>query len=181
MLCPASPHLLHIFVRITGAKRVLEIGTLGGYSGVCMARALPEDGRLVTLEFDKRHAQVARQSFAQAQVSDRIELILGDAEASMQELIDAQAAPFDFVFIDADKSRNPYYLDLVLQLSRSGTVIVLDNTTRGGAVADANSDDIYVQGVRAYFEQLKARGILSSAVQTVGAKGYDGFAVSVVS
>jgi predicted O-methyltransferase YrrM len=172
---------LEFLVRSSGARRVLEIGTLGGYSTLWLARALPEDGRIVTLEFDPHHAETARENLRNAGVLDRVDLRVGRAIDSLQALEKAASAPFDLIFIDADKKSYPEYLDWSLKLSRPGTVIVADNVVRDGKVVDANSDDPDIQGVRRFTEALAAEPRLSATVlQTVGAKGYDGFALAVV-
>ena len=165
---------LGMLVAMTGAARVLEIGTLGGYSTLWMAKSLAAGGRIVTLEYDPRHAEVARTSFARAGFADRIEVIVGRAA----ETLPGVAGPFDLVFIDADKPSNPLYLDWALKLGRPGTVIILDNAVRGGKVvtdpADANAE-----GVRQYVARAAREGrLVSTALQMVGPKGYDGWVVS---
>lgn len=172
---------LSMLVQISGARRVLEIGTLGGYSTIWLARALPEGGRIVTLELNPKHAEVAHANWKNAGVADRIELHVGKALESMQALDKAGAAPFDLIFIDADKSGIPAYLDWAMKLSRPGTVIVTDNVVRNGKVIKANSGDADVEGVRRFAEIVAAEPRLSATVlQTVGSKGYDGFAIAVV-
>ncbi|MEW6123433.1 MAG: O-methyltransferase [Pseudomonadota bacterium] len=178
---PAQGRLLALFVQMTGARRILEIGTLGGYSGICMARALPEDGRLVTLEFDPAHAAVARANFAAAGVSERITLLEGAALDTLPKLLADGEGPFDLIFVDADKPNNPNYLEWALKLSRPGTLMVWDNVIRDGAVADAESEDPRIQATRRLFDLLAADPRLTvTAVQTVGCKGYDGFALARV-
>jgi predicted O-methyltransferase YrrM len=178
---PAQGRFLHLLVRITGARRVLEIGTLGGYSTICMASALPAEGGLVTLEYEPRHAEVARGNLLSAGLADKVELRLGPGVDSLRSLHAERHPPFDLVFIDADKPSNPDYLEGALRLSRPGTVIVLDNVVRGGAVVDAGSSDPSIVGTRAAFDVLSGHPRLSAtALQTVGAKGYDGFAIAVV-
>ena len=177
----AHGKLLHLFARMSGARRVLEIGTLGGFSTIWFAKALPADGVVVTLEALPEHAEVARANFARAGVADRIDLRLGQALDSLAALVAEGAAPFDLVFIDADKPNNPHYLAWALKLSRPGTVIVADNVVRGGAVLDAASRDANVQGIRAFFDMMAAEPRLSAtAVQTVGVKSWDGFSVAIV-
>src|SRR6202453_354149 len=172
---------LEFLVRISGAKRVLEIGTLGGYSTIWMARALPEGGRVVTLELDPHHARVARGNLQNVGVLDNVELRVGPALESLSTLVTENAQPFDLIFIDADKQGYPEYLQWSLRLSRPGTVIVADNVVREGRVLDSNSDDADVQGVQRFTELLATEPRLSATVlQTVGAKGYDGFALAVV-
>jgi len=172
---------LEFLVRVSGAKRVLEIGTLGGYSTIWLARALPEGGRVVTLELDPHHARVARGNLQNAGVLDRVEVRVGPALKSLSTLVTENAEPFDLIFIDADKRGYPQYLQWSLKLSRPGTVIVADNVVREGRVLDSNSDDADVQGVQRFTELLATEPRLSATVlQTVGAKGYDGFALAVV-
>jgi predicted O-methyltransferase YrrM len=173
----AQGKFLHLLARIQGARRILEIGTLAGYSTIWMARALPPGGRLVTLEFDPKHAEVARANLARAGVADLVEVVTGPALDTLPRL----QGPFDLIFIDADKRSNAEYLGHALALSRPGTLIVADNVVRDGAVADPRSDDPSVLGVRAFFDRLGADPrVLSTAVQTVGVKGYDGFAIALV-
>nr|WP_299405434.1 O-methyltransferase [Acaryochloris sp. IP29b_bin.148] len=176
---PNQGKLLHLFVQIQGTRRVLEIGTLGGYSTIWLARALPSDGYLVTLEANPHHAEVARKNLARAQLMDKVDLRVGNALETLPEL--QSAAPFDFIFIDADKPNNPYYLDWALRLAKPGTVIIGDNVVRNGEVANAQSSDPKVQGVRSFCELLAANPRVSAtAIQTVGSKGYDGFAIARV-
>ena len=171
---------LDFLVRISGARRVLEIGTLGGYSTIWLARALPEGGRIVSLELDPHHAEVARANFENAGVLDRVDLIVGPALETLPNL-EKTAAPFDLIFIDADKQSYPQYLHWALKLSRPGTVIVADNVVREGKVIEPDCDDPNVQGVRRFTKLLAAEPRLSATVlQTVGTKGYDGFALAVV-
>jgi predicted O-methyltransferase YrrM len=164
-----------------GARLVLELGTLAGYSTIWLARALPAGGLVVTLEVDPGYAAVARGNIELAGVGDRVDLRVGLAADTLSDLIAAAAGPFDFVFIDADKGSNDTYLELVLRLSRPGTVIVADNVVRDGAVAAPDSPDPHVQGVRRFFDLIAAEPRLSAtAIQTVGAKGWDGFALALV-
>ncbi len=173
--------LLHVLARAVRARRILEIGTLGGYSAIWLARALPPDGQLITLELDERHAEVAARNLARAGLDGVAQVRLGPAADTLAELAGAGAESFDLVFIDADKSGYPGYLDWALKLSRPGTMIIADNVVRGGAVADAGSSDPAVAGVREYLERLAADPrVVASACQTVGSKGYDGFSVAVV-
>jgi len=172
---------LSLLVHISGARRVLEIGTLGGYSTIWIARALPEGGRVVTLELNPKHAEVAQANWQNAGVADRIELHVGKALDSLQSLVDAGTTPFDLIFIDADKSSIPAYLDWSLKLARPGTVIVTDNVVRDGKVLQPDSGDADVDGVRRFAEIVANEPRLSATVlQTVGSKGYDGFAIAVV-
>lgn len=172
--------LLHLLARIQGAKRILEIGTLGGYSTIWFARALPRDGRIVTLEIDPKHAEVASANIGRAGLSSMVDLRGGPALRSLSEL-HTEGAVFDLIFIDADKSNNAAYLKWALRLSRLGTIIIADNVVRDGAVVDPNNSDTSVQGVRRFFEVLAAEPRLdATAIQTVGSKGYDGFALALV-
>jgi predicted O-methyltransferase YrrM len=172
---------LDFLVRISAARRVLEIGTLGGYSTLWLARALPEEGRVVTLELDPHHADVAHENLRNAGVLDRVEICLGRAADSLAALVEGGAVPFDLIFIDADKAGYPEYLKWALKLSRPGTAIVADNMVREGKVIDAESKDANVQGVRRFTELVAAEPRLSAtALQTVGVKGYDGFVLAVV-
>jgi len=178
---PVQGKLLHLLARATGARNVLEIGTLGGYSTIWLARALPEGGRLISLEADARHAEVARANIAGAGLQAIVEVRLGMALDTLPGLAAERREPFDFVFIDADKPNNPAYFDWALQLSRPGSIIVVDNVVRDGEVIDAGSDSPTVQGVRRVLERLAAEPRVSAtAIQTVGAKGYDGFAIALV-
>jgi len=178
---PNQGKFLFLLARPMNATRILEIGTLGGYSAIWLARALPEQGKLITLEFEPRHAQVAQQNIQRAGLSDRVEIRIGAAVDSLRQMIQSGEAPFDLIFIDADKESYPQYLELTLQLSRSGTTILADNVVREGEVINPNSEDSRVQGVRE-FCQLLARqpNVEATALQTVGSKGYDGFAMIVV-
>jgi predicted O-methyltransferase YrrM len=172
---------LELLVRISGARRVLELGTLGGYSTLWLARALPEDGVVITLELDPHHAEVARANLHRAGMLDRVEVRVAPAIESLAKLVHEGTAPFDLIFIDADKQSYPAYLDWALQLSHAGTVMVADNVVRDGKVVDADSDDEAVQGVRRFTEMLAAEPRLSATVlQMVSPKGYDGFALAVV-
>lgn len=172
---------LHLMVRISGARNVLEIGTLGGYSTIWMARALPSGGQLVTLEIDPHHAEIARQNLEHAGVLDRVEITIGPAIDAMKALYDGAAPPFDLVFIDADKKSLPDYLDWSIKLSRPGTILIVDNVVRDGKVLDPASSDADIQGVRRMTERIAANPRLSAtAIPTVGARGYDGFAMAVV-
>jgi len=173
--------MLQVLAQVRGARRILEIGTLGGYSTIWLARALPPDGRLITLEFEPRHAEVARANFVRAGLEDLIDLRLGNALELLPRIADQAEGPFDLVFIDANKEAIPEYFAWALKLSRRGTVIVVDNVIRNGEVVDAASTDPGVRGVRRFFELLPLeRRVSGTALQTVGAKGYDGFAVLLV-
>jgi predicted O-methyltransferase YrrM len=178
---PTQGKLLHLLARVHGARRVLEIGTLGGYSTIWLARALPNDGRLISLEIDPLHAEVARANLERAGLESRTEVRLGAALDSLAKLEAEQAGPFDLFFIDADKANIPAYFESALRLSRPGSVIVVDNVIRDGKVIEADSLDPSVQGVRRLNELMAAEPRVSAtAIQTVGAKGYDGFALALV-
>jgi predicted O-methyltransferase YrrM len=174
---PSHGKLRWILARLVNAKRILEVGTLGGYSAIWMAHALPSDGRLVTLEAVEKHARVARANIAKAGLEKKVEIRVGPALDTLPSL----QGPFDFTFIDADKQNNAAYFTWALKLSRPGSVIVVDNVVRDGKVIDARSRDASVQGVRRLNELLAAeKRVSATAVQTVGMKGYDGFAVALV-
>jgi predicted O-methyltransferase YrrM len=174
---PLQGKLLHLLARLQGARAILELGTLGGYSTIWLARSLPADGHLITLEADARKAELARGNLARAGVAGVVEVLVGPALETLPEL----AGPFDLIFLDADKRSNPEYLAWALDLSRPGTLIVADNVVRGGAVIDAESGDPRVDGIRRFNELLAAEPRVSATtIQTVGSKGYDGFAVALV-
>ena len=175
----AQGKMLHLLARISGAKRILEVGTLGGYSTIWLARALPADGRLVTLELESHHAAVARENLERAGVSDKVDILVGPAADSLTAM--AAGDPFDFVFIDADKQGNAFYVAEAIRLGRSGTTIIVDNVVREGGVLEADSDDERIVGTRALFDMLSADSRLdATAVQTVGAKKWDGFVLARV-
>lgn len=176
----AQGKFLHLLARIQGARRILEIGTLAGYSTIWMARALPPDGRLVTLEFDPTHAAVARANIARAGLSDRVDVRVGRAIDALPGL--TGEGPFDLVFIDADKPGTTDYFNWAVKLSRPGTVIVVDNVVQNGKIAGASGDgDESVEGMRKFMSVLAAeRRVTATALQTVGIKGYDGFAIALV-
>ncbi len=176
----AQGKLLHLLARMVGARRILEIGTLGGYSAIWMARGLEGGGKLITLEFDARHAQVARENFVRAKLADRIELIEGKAIESLPKL-EQRGDKFELVFIDADKVSTMEYFQWSLKLVRSGSVIVVDNVIRSGAIIDEKSTDASVLAIRKFNEMLsKESRVDATAIQTVGSKGYDGFTIAVV-
>ena len=178
---PTQGKLLQLMARSLGARNILEIGTLGGYSTIWLARALPGNGRLITLEVQPKHAEVARSNIARAGLSDRVELRLGPALDTLQQLATEARGPFDLIFIDADKPAYTEYFAWALKLSRSGTVIIADNVVRKGAVADPASEDANVQGIRRFYQAVNAeRRVSATAIQTVGSKGYDGFAMALV-
>jgi len=173
--------LLHLLARIMGARNILEIGTLGGYSTIWMARALPEGGRIITLEADPKHAEVAQKNFARAGVENKIELRLGKALDTLPKVAADGRAPFDMFFIDANKSNMPEYFEWSLKLARKGSVIIADNVVREGAVLDARSKDADIQGIRRFLEMVgKEKRVSGTALQTVSTKNYDGFALVLV-
>jgi len=174
---PSHGKLLWILARLVNAKRILEVGTLGGYSAIWMARALPEAGKLISLEAVAKHAEVARKNIERAGLGARVEVRIGQALDTLPSV----QGPFDFAFIDADKQNNGEYFSWALKLSRPGSVIVVDNVVRDGKVVDARSRDASVQGVRRLNELIAAeKRVSATAIQTVGMKGYDGFAVALV-
>jgi predicted O-methyltransferase YrrM len=178
---PNLGKLLNLLAQMLGARNILEIGTLGGYSTIWLARALPPGGRLVTLESDAKHADVARANIARAGLAAVVELQLGLARDTLPQLAAEGRGPFDLIFIDADKVSTPEYFTWALKLSRRGSLIVVDNVIRNGAVADAANADASVQGMRGFYELLtKEPRVSATAIQTVGSKGYDGFAVVLV-
>jgi predicted O-methyltransferase YrrM len=178
---PSQGKLLHLLARAQGARTILEIGTLGGYSAIWLARALPSGGRLITLEAEPRHAEVARANLARAGLADVAEVRVGQAQDTLPKLHAAGDGPFDLIFIDADKPGYPDYLPWSVRLSRPGSMIIADNVVRDGAVADSASTDVNVQGVRRFIEMLAAEPRVSAtAIQTVGSKGYDGFTLALV-
>ena len=178
---PTQGCFIHLLARMISAKRILEIGTLGGYSTIWLARALPPEGRLISLEFSSAHAEIAQSNIQRAGLSDRVEIRVGAALDSLPNIAQQGLAPFDFIFIDADKPNNLHYLEWALKLSRPGTLIVVDNVVRDGAIADASSSDSSIIGTRQMFETMSGNPRLSAtALQTVGAKGYDGFAIAIV-
>ncbi len=178
---PTQGKLLHLLARISAAKRILEVGTLGGYSTIWLARALPKDGSLVTLELNPKHAEVAAANIHRAGLSHLVDLRIGPAIDSLTRLHQENAAPFDFIFLDADKPNNPVYLDWAVKLSHPGTVIVGDNVIRKGAIIDAADTDPNVTGTRLFLEKLGSHPLLdATAIQTVGSRGHDGFALAIV-
>jgi predicted O-methyltransferase YrrM len=178
---PMQGKLLHVLARLRGARAILEIGTLAGYSTIWLARALPEGGTMITLEYEPRHAEVARANIARAGLADRVDIRVGAALDTLSKLAEEGAGPFDMVFIDADRPHNREYVEWALKLTRPGSVIMVDNVVRNGAVADPASADPSVLGVRGATELMASDPRLdATVVQTVGAKGYDGFALAVV-
>jgi predicted O-methyltransferase YrrM len=181
-VAPNQGKFLSLLAQMQGATRILEIGTLAGYSTIWLARALPATGKLVTLELDPKHAEVARSNIERAGFSSLIDLRVGKALDSLAALVSERVPPFDFVFIDADKPSIPDYFQWSLKLTRPGSVIVVDNVVRKGAVIDAESTDPNVRGVRRFNEIVsKTPSVSATTVQTVGSKGYDGFALIRVS
>ena len=173
--------LLHLLARMIPARKILEIGTLGGYSTIWMARALPDDGRVITLEADAKHAEVAQKNFERAGVESKVELRLGKALDTLPQIAAQACGPFDLIFIDANKSNMPEYFEWSLRLARPGTLIVADNVVRDGRVIEANSGDPDIDGVRRFAELAsKEKRVSATALQTVGGKGYDGLALLLV-
>jgi predicted O-methyltransferase YrrM len=180
-VAPNQGKFLNVLARLAHSKQILEVGTLGGYSTIWLARALPAGGRLISLEFNPKHADVAKSNIQRAGLSDRVEIRVGAALDSLHQIEKEGFAPFDFIFIDADKPNNPGYLEWAIKLSRPGTLIIVDNVVRDGEVSDASNSDPAIQGTRKMFELMSRDPRLSStALQTVGSKGYDGFAMAIV-
>lgn len=180
-VAPNQGKLLHILAQIQGASRILELGTLAGYSTIWLARALPSDGKLITLEANPKHAEVARENIDRAGLSKIVEIRVGAALDTLPQLANEGQAPFDFVFIDADKVNIPDYFKWALKLTRRGSVIIVDNVIRKGAVIDADSTDENIQGVRKFNTLLAAEPrVKATTIQTVGSKGYDGLAIALV-
>lgn len=178
---PLQGQFLALLVRMTGARRILEIGTLGGYSALWMAQAMSEDGRIVTLELDPQHAEIARSNLKHAGVDERVEVRVGNALTLLPKLAEQKEGPFDLIFIDGDKTNYTTYLEWALKLTHKGTVILADNVVRDGKVVEADTHDENVQGVRRMLEQIGSEPRLSAtALQTVCGKGYDGFVMAVV-
>ncbi|NKG32066.1 MULTISPECIES: O-methyltransferase [Erwinia] len=178
-VAPNQGKLLNLLAKMVGAKRILEIGTLGGYSTLWLARALPEDGKVITLEYEAHHAEIAAQNIRRAGLESKVTIRVGAALDTLPTLADA--APFDMIFIDADKRNNPAYLEWAIQYSRSGTLIIGDNVVRNGRVADGDTSDWNIQGVRDFLSQMGHDPRLdATAIQTVGAKGWDGFSLALV-
>lgn len=178
---PTQGKLLHLLAKAHGVKSILEIGTLGGYSTIWMGRALPADGRLITLEIDPKHADIARANIERAGLGDRVEIRLGAAITTLPQLFESGAGPFDLVFIDADKVSTPAYLEWAMKLTRPGSLIIIDNVVRNGAVADPGNSDPNVNGIQQAMAAMAAdERITATAIQTVGSKGYDGLAIALV-
>jgi predicted O-methyltransferase YrrM len=173
---PLQGKQLLVLAQMQNAKKILEIGTLGGYSAIWMARALPDDGRLLTLEFSPKHAGVAKANIARAGLSNKVEIRVGPALESLPRVAAEKLGPFDFILVDAVKENNPGYFEWAMKLSRPGTVILVDNTVRDGAVADLKNTDPHIVGIRRMHELVAAEPrVTATAIQTVGAKGYDGY------
>ena len=180
-VAPNQGKLLQLLATMQGARKILEIGTLGGYSTIWLARALPADGRLITLEAEPLHAKIAQKNIARAGLEKIVELRQGPALDSLEQLVLEKSGPFDFIFIDADKENYPDYLAWSLKLSRRGTCIIADNVIRNGAVIDPAHEDPRVQGVRRFNELLATDPLVTATtLQTVGSKGYDGFTLAIV-
>ncbi|MFI5349705.1 MAG: O-methyltransferase [Elusimicrobiota bacterium] len=180
-VAPNQGKMLSIYARMIGARRILEIGTLGGYSTIWLGWALPIGGRIITMEFDPKHAEVARSNIARAGLADAVEVRVGKALELLPKLEAEKPGAFDLFFIDADKANIPSYFEWALRLSRPGSVIVVDNVVRRGKIIDAASEDENVRGVRRFYDRLaKETRVSATAIQTVGLKGYDGFALAVV-
>jgi len=178
---PSQGKFLHLLASLKGAKRILEIGTLGGYSTIWLARALPKDGQLITLELSAHHAEVARANLKRAGVSHLVEVLVGPGLDTLAVLKDKGTEPFDLIFIDADKPNNPNYLKWALELSKRGSLIICDNVVRQGHVVNSESEDENVKGIRQFMNALaQEKRISATAIQTVGSKGYDGFIVGIV-
>ncbi|MEO6983480.1 MAG: O-methyltransferase [Edaphobacter sp.] len=178
---PIQGKLLNLLARMQGARRILEVGTLGGYSTIWLARALPPDGTLVTLELNPKHAKVAAANLQHAGLRNLVDMRVGPAIDSLSQLHAENAAPFDLIFLDADKPNNPNYLEWAIRLSRPGTVIIGDNVIREGEILNADDTDPIVIGTRLFLEKLGSHPRLdATAIQTVGSKGHDGFALAIV-
>jgi len=178
---PAQGKLLHVLAKLQRARTILEIGTLGGYSTIWLARALPAGGRLISLEYEARHAEIARANIGRAGLAGVVEVRLGKALDSLPKLVGDNRAPFDLIFIDADKEGYPDYFQWSLKLSRPGTLIIADNVVRKGAIIKESSDDADVQGIRRFNELVAAESrVTAIAIQTVGTKGYDGMSLILI-
>ena len=180
-VAPNQGKLLHLLAQMVGARQILEIGTLGGYSTIWLARALPADGKLTTLEFNPKHAEIASSNIAHAKLSQLVDIRIGAALETLAKMQEEEAGPFDLIFIDADKANNAEYLRWALKFSRRGTLMIIDNVVREGAVIDAASTDQDILGTRRLFDELaKEKRLSSTAIQTVGSKGYDGFVMAIM-
>lgn len=180
-VAPNQGKLLHMLARMIGARTILEIGTLGAYSTIWLARALPADGRVVTIESEPKHADVAKRNLARARLSSVVDLRLGLALETLPKIAAEKQGPFDVIFIDADKVNTTAYFEWALKLSHLGSLIIVDNVVRDGAVADPKTTDASVKGMRRFFDRLAAEPrVEATAIQTVGSKGYDGLAIARV-
>lgn len=178
---PAQGKLLHLLARMQEARNILEVGTLGGYGSVWLARALADDGHLITLEIDPGHAEVARRNLDMAGLAEKVQVMTGDALDSLAQIYANGHPPFDLVFIDADKERNAEYFSWAMELVRNGGLVIVDNVVRGGAVIEQNSDDPKVLGVRALIDLIESEhSVKATVVQTAGSKGYDGLVLAIV-
>ena len=178
---PAQGKFLHLLARIQGARKILELGTLGGYSTIWLARSLPKDGRLITVEYEPKHAEVARHNILRASLEALVDIRISAALEALPKIIAEGAGPFDLIFIDADKKNIPAYFEFALKLSKPGSVIIVDNVVRDGKVIDAATSNPDIQGVRLFNEKLATEPRVSATtLQTVGAKGYDGFTLALV-
>lgn len=178
---PSQGKFLYLLSKIAKAQRILEIGTLCGYSTIWFAKALPQNGKIISLEFDQTHAKVAQENTKLAGFSDEIDIIVGPAAESLAQLVNENSLPFDLIFIDADKENNPLYLKYAQQLAKSGTIIIGDNVVRNGEVLSTESNDGRILGVRQFVDELATnQKLTSTAIETVGVKGYDGFTISIV-
>jgi predicted O-methyltransferase YrrM len=180
-VAPNQGKLLHLLAKVQRARTILEIGTLGGYSTIWLARALPVDGEVITLEADPKCIAIARANIKRAGLAEIVKVVAGQALETLRQLVTENRSPFDIIFFDADKENLPEYFPYFLKLSRLGTLIIVDNVVRGGAIADANSDDPKIQGLRRFNELVAAEPQMSAtAIQTVGSKGYDGFTILLI-
>lgn len=178
---PTQGKFLQLLVQIQGARNILEIGTLGGYSTIWLARALPTDGRLITLEASEKYAEIARANIKRANLSEVVHVRTGMAIDSLQQMATENCEPFDLIFIDADKQNNPAYFEWALKLSRCGSLIIGDNVVRDGEVVNGLNEDARVQGIRRFYERIAAEPrVTATVIQTVGSKGYDGFVIALV-
>ena len=178
---PNLGKLLHLFAKLSNAKKILEVGTLAGYSTIWMAKALPEDGKLISLEIDSHHAEVARKNIERAGLSSKVEVRVGKAIDLLPQLVQENAGPFDMIFIDADKPPYTEYFEWALELSRSGTLIIADNVIRDGKVLDANHEDPMVQGAQRFNKALAGNtNVTATILQSIGVKEYDGMALAIV-
>jgi predicted O-methyltransferase YrrM len=178
---PPQGKMLHILARSLSAKRILEMGTLGAYSTIWLARALPDDGEMLSLEVNQKHAEVSRRNLERANLSKKVKIILGPALDSLSTLYKNGSKPFDFIFIDADKQNYPGYLDWAIKLSHPGSMIIVDNVVRKGSIIEAGNTDPNVKGVNEMLSKIRSyKNIIATAIQTVGVKGHDGFALIYV-